>query len=62
VILLVLYRLVRYSGGQIFGHVIHGLMLGAFAWDVVMGLAALVGIGFWIFGAIRGPQLDRGAA
>jgi hypothetical protein len=34
-------------------------LLGTFFWDVVMGISALVMVGFWIFGAIRGPQLDQ---
>jgi hypothetical protein len=34
-------------------------LLGTFFWDVVMGISAVVMVGFWIFGAIRGPQLDR---
>jgi len=59
--LVVLYRLVRYPAAQIVGHVLQVALLGAFLWDVVMGLAALVGVGFWIFGAIRGPMLDRDA-
>jgi hypothetical protein len=36
--------------------------LGTFFWDVVMGLSAVVMVGFWVFGAIRGPQLDRGSS
>jgi hypothetical protein len=59
-ILLVLYRVVAYPFGRILGHVIQVLLLGAFFWDVVMGFTVLVGVGFWIFGAIRGPLLDRG--
>lgn len=62
VILVVLYRAVRYRAGQWVGHIVQLAMLGSFAWDVVMGLGALVGVGFWVFGAIRGPLLDRGAA
>lgn len=62
VVLLVLYRLVRYPAGRIVGHVVQVALLGAFFWDVVMGISALVMVGFWIFGAIRGPQLDRGVA
>jgi hypothetical protein len=60
--LLVLYRVVQYPAAQIVGHVVQVALLGAFLWDVVMGLAALVGVGFWIFGAIRGPMLDRDAS
>jgi accessory gene regulator protein AgrB len=62
VVLLVLYRLVRYPLGRIAGHVVQVALLGMFFWDVVMGISALVMVGFWVFGAIRGPQLDRGAS
>jgi len=34
---------------------------GLFAIDVAVGLSGLVPIGFWLFAAIRGPQLDAGA-
>jgi hypothetical protein len=60
--LVVLYRVVRYPAAQIVGHVLQVALLAAFFWDFVMGLAVLVGVGFWIFGAIRGPMLDRGVA
>jgi accessory gene regulator protein AgrB len=59
VILVVLYRFLRYRAGRIVGHVIQVALLGLFFWDVVMGLSAVVMVGFWLFGAIRGPQLDR---
>lgn len=58
-LLVALYRLVAYPAGRIAGHVFQALLLVAFVWDVVMGLAVLVGVGFWIFGAIRGAQLDN---
>jgi hypothetical protein len=58
-VLLVLYRVVAYPAGRVFGHVVQLALLGTFFWDVVMGISALVMVGFWIFGAIRGPQLDR---
>jgi preprotein translocase subunit Sec61beta len=58
-VLLVLYRVVAYPAGQVFGHVVQLALLGTFFWDVVMGISAVVMVGFWIFGAIRGPQLDR---
>jgi len=60
-LLVIVYRLVRYPAGQVVGHGLQIALLGAFFWDVVMGLAAAVGVGFWIFGAIRGPMLDRDA-
>jgi hypothetical protein len=42
------------------GHLVQLAFLATFFWDVVMGLSALVVVGFWIFGALRGPALDRG--
>lgn len=62
VVLLVLYRLVRYPAGRIAGHIVQVALLGTFFWDVVMGMSAVVMVGFWVFGAIRGPQLDRGVS
>lgn len=62
VVLVVLYRVVAYPAGRWVGHVLQVLMLWSFTWDLVIGLSALVGIGFWVFGAIRGPMLDRGPA
>lgn len=61
VVLVVLYRVVRYPAGRIAGHILQVALLGAFFWDVVMGISAVVMVAFWVFGAIRGPQLDRGA-
>lgn len=58
-VLLVLYRVVAYPAGRVFGHMVQLALLGTFFWDVVMGISAVVMVGFWIFGAIRGPQLDR---
>jgi hypothetical protein len=62
VVLVVVYRLVRYSAGRIFGHVVQVALLASFAWDVAIGLSAAVVVAFWVFGAIRGPMLDRGQA
>jgi hypothetical protein len=59
VVLLVLYQVVRYPAGRIVGHLVQVALLGLFFWDTVMGLSALVMVAFWIFGAIRGPMLDR---
>ena len=59
IVLGVLYRLVAYSWGVWVGHAVQIALLGSFLWDEVMGLSALVGVGFWVFGAIRGPMLDR---
>jgi len=60
VLLMLVYRLLRYRAGVWLGHLVQLALLASFFWDVVMGLSALVVVGFWIFGAIRGPQLDRG--
>lgn len=59
VVLLVLYRVVRFRAGRIAGHIVQVALLGSFFWDVVMGISAVVMVAFWVFGAIRGPQLDR---
>jgi hypothetical protein len=52
--------LLRYRAGVWLGHLVQLALLTSFLWDVVMGMSAAVVVGFWIFGAIRGPQLDRG--
>ena len=62
VVFVALYRVLRFRAGQWAGHLIHLAMLAAFFWDVVMGLSAAVAVGFWVFGAIRGPSLDRGSS
>ena len=62
VLVLVILGTISTSVGKIAGHVFHALLLGLFAIDVAVGLSGLVPIGFWLFGAIRGPQLDRGTA
>lgn len=59
--LAILYRAVAYPIGRWVGHVVQVALLLSFLWDEVIGFSALVGIGFWVFGAIRGPQLDRGS-
>jgi hypothetical protein len=60
IVLAVLYRIVQFGWGRILGHVTQVALLGLFFWDVVMGISALVMVAFWVFGAIRGPMLDRG--
>lgn len=59
VIIIVLFRLIRYRFGQWLGHVVHLGMLAGFAIDLAVGLSVAVVAGFWAFGAIRGAQLDR---
>ena len=59
IVLVILYRLVAYPWGVWIGHAVQIALLASFLWDEVMGLSALVGVGFWLFGAIRGPMLDR---
>lgn len=61
IVLVVLYRIVQFGWGRLVGHVAQVALLGLFFWDVVMGMSALVMVAFWVFGAIRGPMLDRGA-
>jgi hypothetical protein len=57
--LALLYRVVRYRWGQILGHGIQLILLASFVWDVAIGLSFAVVVAFWVYGAIRGPQLDR---
>jgi hypothetical protein len=59
VVLVLLYGTVRYRVGQIVGHVVQIVLLGSFVWDVAIGLSFAVVVAFWVFGAIRGPMLDR---
>lgn len=59
VVLILLYRTVRYRWAQIVGHVVQVVLLGSFLWDVAIGLSFAVVVAFWVFGAIRGPMLDR---
>ena len=59
VIVIALFRLIRYRVGQWFGHLVHAAMLTGFAIDLAVGLSVAVAVGFWAFGAIRGAQLDR---
>jgi hypothetical protein len=59
VLVIVLFRLIRYRFGQWIGHVVHLGMLAGFAIDLAVGLSVAVAVGFWAFGAIRGAQLDR---
>jgi accessory gene regulator protein AgrB len=59
VLVVLLFRLIRYRFGQWIGHVVHVGMLAGFAIDLAVGLSVAVAAGFWAFGAIRGAQLDR---
>ena len=59
VALAVLYRAVRYPAGQVLGHVVQLALLASFFWDIAIGLSFAVVVAFWVFGAIRGPMLDR---
>ena len=58
-VLLVLYRAVQHRWGQLLGHVVQVALLASFWWDVAIGLSFAVVVAFWVFGAIRGPMLDR---
>lgn len=59
IVLTLLYRAVQYRWGQILGHGIQLILLASFVWDVAIGLSFAVVVAFWVYGAIRGPQLDR---
>jgi hypothetical protein len=59
VLVVVLFRLIRYRFGRWIGHGVHLGMLAGFAIDLAVGLSVAVAVGFWAFGAIRGAQLDR---
>lgn len=58
-VLILLYGTVRYRWAQIVGHVVQVVLLGSFLWDVAIGLSFAIVVAFWVFGAIRGPMLDR---
>jgi hypothetical protein len=58
-VLIVLYGTVRYRWAQMVGHVVQVILLGSFLWDVAIGLSFAIVVAFWVFGAIRGPMLDR---
>jgi len=63
VLLMLVYRLLRYRAGVWLGHLVQLALLASFFWDVVMGLSAsLLLVSGIILGALyrRGPQLDRG--
>jgi len=59
VVLVVLYRAVQYRWGQLLGHAVQVVLLASFWWDIAIGLSFAVVVAFWVFGAIRGPMLDR---
>jgi len=58
-VLVLLYGSVRYRVAQIVGHLVQIVLLGSFLWDVAIGMSFAVVVAFWVFGAIRGPMLDR---
>lgn len=55
-----LFGLIRYPVGQWLGHALHAAMLAGFAIDLAVGLSVVVPVGFWIFGVVKGRQLDAG--
>jgi hypothetical protein len=57
--MIILTRLIRYRFGVWLGHAVHASLLAGFALDLTVGLSVAVPVGFWIFGAVRGAQLDR---
>lgn len=58
VLIVALYRLVPTPPAVWLGHIFHASALALFLVDTAIGLSTLVPIGFWLFAAIRGPQLD----
>jgi hypothetical protein len=58
-VIVALFGVIRYRGGQWAGHIVHAAMLSGFAIDIVVGLSVAVPVAFWAFGAIRGHQLDQ---
>ena len=58
VVIVVLLRTVPQVGSVWVGHIFHAATLSLFIVDTAIGLSALVPIGFWLYAAIRGPQLD----
>lgn len=59
VVVIVLFGLIRFPAGRLLGHGVHAAMLAGFAIDLAVGLSVAVPVGFWIFGVIKGAQLDR---
>ena len=59
IILIFLVRVLRYRAGIYMGHFFQVFLLASFVADVVIGLSFAVPVAFWIFGAIRGPMLDK---
>ena len=58
VVLLVIMRAAPSAFSLWLGHIFHVALLGLFAIDPVAGVSMLVPLGYWLFAAIRGPQLD----
>jgi len=58
VVLLVIMRTAPSAFSLWLGHIFHLALLGLFAIDPVAGVSMLVPLGYWLFAAIRGPQLD----
>jgi hypothetical protein len=58
VVLLIIMRTAPSTFSLWLGHVFHLALLGLFAIDPVAGVSMLVPLGYWLFAAIRGPQLD----
>lgn len=60
VTVIALFGLIRYPAGLWVGHAVHAAMLSGFAIDLAVGLSVAVPVGFWIFGVVKGRQLDTG--
>jgi hypothetical protein len=58
VIVVALFGVIRFPAGVWLGHVFHALLLAGFLVDLAVGLSVIVPVGFWVFGVIKGAQLD----
>lgn len=58
VLLLVAYRVSRYDWGVWFGSVLQLALLATGFIEVLAAVTAAVFVGFWIYGVVKGGQLD----
>ena len=57
-LLLVAYRVVRYGWGVWFGSALQVVLLATGFIEVLAAVTAAVFVGFWIYGVVKGGQLD----
>lgn len=57
-LLLVAYRVVRYGWGVWFGSALQVALLATGFIEVLAAVTAAVFVGFWIYGVVKGGQLD----